>query len=101
MKVSFHPRAREDLDEAVRYYEGKRPGLGLELRIEVERTVERIVEYPESGTPRPPQCRRLRTRRFPYGVVYRARGNEILVVAIAHLHREPGWWQARVKDRGG
>ena len=100
MNVTFHPGARADLDEAVAYYEGEQPGLGGELQAEVEHAVQRILKYPESGTRRPRQCRRLRTGRFPYGVVYRARSDEVLVVAIMHLHREPGWWQYRLAGNG-
>jgi hypothetical protein len=34
-------------------------------------------------------------RRFPYGVVYQILESEILVVAITHLHRRPGYWRDR------
>jgi ParE toxin of type II toxin-antitoxin system, parDE len=40
---------------------------------------------------------RLRTvGRFPYRVYYRARRDEILVVALGHRHRRPGYWRSRV-----
>lgn len=38
----------------------------------------------------------LQMQRFPYGVIYEPAVTEIIVVAIAHLHREPGYWQGRV-----
>ena len=34
--------------------------------------------------------------RFPYRVYYRARRDEILVVAVGHRHRRPGYWRSRV-----
>ena len=46
MKVQFHPRAQDKLDEAVNYYEGFEPNLGLEFAEEVCAAVERIAEYP-------------------------------------------------------
>lgn len=35
------------------------------------------------------------TRRFPYKVVYRLRKTDVVIVAIAHESREPGYWQYR------
>ena len=33
--------------------------------------------------------------RTPYGIIYQARENYILIVAVAHLHRKPGYWKDR------
>jgi hypothetical protein len=38
-------------------------------------------------------------KRFPYGIVYQIRGDEISIVAVAHLHRQPGYWSERLKDQ--
>jgi hypothetical protein len=32
----------------------------------------------------------------PYGVIYNIDQDGILVVAVAHLHRRPAYWQNRV-----
>jgi len=42
-----------------------------------------------------PEIRRCRLRRFPYSVVYTQDGPDILVLAIAHQHRKPGYWKRR------
>ena len=39
--------------------------------------------------------RRRRMRRFPYMVVYRIEGGVVLVVAVAHERRTPGYWTER------
>jgi hypothetical protein len=33
--------------------------------------------------------------RFPYGVIYGLEGDTIIVVAVAHLHRQPRYWADR------
>ena len=33
--------------------------------------------------------------RFPYTIVYRVRDQDIVIVAIAHHSREPGYWRHR------
>ena len=96
MNVRFLEAARDDLRDAVAFYEAERPGLGAELVKEVRSAVERITKLPEAWQPLSPNTRRCRTQRFPYGVIYRVMGDEILIAAVAHLHREPGYWMDRL-----
>lgn len=96
MNVRFLEAARNDLREAIRSYNEQRPGLGRDLRDEVNATIERIIRLPEAWRPLSKNTRRCRTHRFPYGVIYQLRSDEILIVAIAHLHREPGYWVDRL-----
>ncbi|WP_407936397.1 hypothetical protein [Limnochorda pilosa] len=39
--------------------------------------------------------RRVLVRGFPYQVVYHLRPDEIVIVAVAHLKRRPGYWRNR------
>jgi len=43
-----------------------------------------------------PQIRRCRLHRFPYSVIYTQDGADILVLAVAHQHRKPGYWRKRL-----
>jgi NAD(P)-dependent dehydrogenase (short-subunit alcohol dehydrogenase family) len=45
MTFSFHPRAEQELDKAVRYYEECSSGLGLEFAEEVYAAIARIIAY--------------------------------------------------------
>lgn len=89
--------ASAEFSEAVRWYETRRSGLGGEFFDAVVATVALIEANPEIGTilSRDGQTRRLLVARFPYQVVYRFRRTEIVVVAIAHLKRRPGYWKNR------
>lgn len=33
--------------------------------------------------------------RYPYGIIYRVDGAEILIVALAHTSRQPEYWRGR------
>ena len=33
--------------------------------------------------------------RFPFGIIYRVHLNRIVVIAVAHAKRRPGYWQNR------
>lgn len=90
------PAARKEFAAAVRWYEEQRPGLGAEFFDSVVHAISLIQAQPEIGTPDPDQrTRRVLLQRFPYQVVYRLRAGEIVILAIAHLKRRPGYWKKR------
>jgi plasmid stabilization system protein ParE len=95
MKVRLLPEARDDLRQAVQLYNSRRPGLGSELAEEVRSAMERIKAFPEAWQLLDENTRRCRTQRFPYGLIYQWRQNEIIILAVAHLHQEPGSWRDR------
>ncbi len=92
--------AAAELSEAVRWYETRRPGLGGELLEAVARALDMLAESAELGSPVPAvasgRLRRLMVQRFPYQIIYELRSSEIVVIAIAHLKRHPGYWKTRV-----
>ncbi len=34
-------------------------------------------------------------RRFPYSIYYRMEGNEVVVLGVLHIRRDPKEWQSR------
>jgi plasmid stabilization system protein ParE len=74
------------------YFGELRPGLGGEFFDAVVQAISLIQEQPEIGTPsRDQRTRRVLVQRFPYQVVCRLAVDEIVIVAIAHLKRRPGY----------
>lgn len=98
MTIRFLAVAEAELAEAVDWYNEQSEGLGFQFAAEVRQTLARIVEHPAAWLPLTPATRRCRTRRFPYGVVYQVRGNELLIVAVMHLHRAPDHWRKHLGD---
>lgn len=97
MIFSFLAPAKNEFDEAIAYYEKQKPGLGWEFTQEVKATIQRIVNHPDAWAKLSDSVRRCRVKRFPYGVVYTRGGDGIIIVAIMHLHRKPGYWQDRIR----
>ena len=97
MKITFLKPAEQELSEAVEYYESQFPGLGFELFEEVWAAIERISQHPEAWQKLSRRTRRCQIKRFPYGVIYQFRKKEaeIIIVAVAHLHRKPDFWRNR------
>ena len=78
--------------EAARAYEQRREGFGFRFIRMVEEVCDKIGEFPEAGGPLGRMERKRRVPRFPYDVVYRITGDQILVLAIKHHRRKPGYW---------
>ena len=96
MKIKFLEIAQVELDDAIKYYNYEIPGLGDAFLTEILEVLSRVSKYPEAWHQCSKRTRRCQTRRFPYGIIYQIREHEILVVAIANLHRKPDYWKDRI-----
>jgi len=91
----FHSDAADELEEATVFYESRVAGLGKSFLAEVQRTVSLIERYPDAGAVISRNLRRVRLDRFPYSVVYRRTADAIVIIALAHQRRRPGYWRGR------
>ena len=95
MRYRFHPDAEAELNEAVDYYDGCEDGLGLEFGRVVYAAIQNICQYPLAWTPLSANTRRCLLNRFPYGLVYQLKGDDIIIIAVMQLNRKPGYWRKR------
>lgn len=101
-RALFEPEASAELEEAALWYEAQRSGLGLALLAAVDRAVEHLAAWPDSGIPVPGvpaslSVRQLPVSRFPYRIAYLVTPQELRVLAVAHDRRRPDYWHARTK----
>jgi mRNA-degrading endonuclease RelE of RelBE toxin-antitoxin system len=98
VNVDFHPAAERELLDAVQYYNDQRPDLGYEFAAEVEEAVNRVRAHPEgwAWVSERDDLRRCQTKRFPYRLIYQVQPNRVLILAVAHLKRRPGYWRDRL-----
>ncbi|WP_394829760.1 type II toxin-antitoxin system RelE/ParE family toxin [Pendulispora albinea] len=100
-RVRFHLAARLEAEAAARWYEERQPGLGDDFFVTVEDTIHAIADARNPGTVSPddPRARRVRLYRFPYFIVFMLRSaSEIVIVAVAHAKRRPGYWRERLRS---
>ena len=89
--------AREEFAAAVRWYEEQRPGLGADFFNRLTEATSLIEAQPHIGTFDPEtRTRRVLVHQFPYQVVYYVSDKEIVIVAVAHMKRRPGYWKDRI-----
>jgi plasmid stabilization system protein ParE len=96
MRLKLHPEARIDLKEGTAFYRHHSPLTAVAFAQEIARAVERVAEAPlryptgEHGT-----REFVLPWRFPYTVIYRIRESTVVIIAVAHHSREPGYWRHR------
>jgi plasmid stabilization system protein ParE len=96
-QLAIEPEAEADLDEAYRWYENQRSGLGGEFIACVDAAFERICETPELHAVVYKHVRQALIRRFPYVICYVFEEPWVSVVAVFHGHRDPAIWKLRVR----
>lgn len=94
-RIQSNELASAEFEAAVRWYEERRRGLGVEFFDAVSLTMALIAERPEIGTLISGSTRRVVVSRFPYQVVYHLSPADITIVAVAHLKRRPDYWKTR------
>jgi plasmid stabilization system protein ParE len=83
-RVSIRPKAKADLVRARDWYEDRCSGLGDELLVAVAETLVRLEAAPEQFPFYYRGFRRALTRRFPYKLFFRIKGDSVIVCRILH-----------------
>lgn len=97
--IDFLPEADQEMLEAARYYQSLSSGLGADYLDEVERAVQSLASSPQTWPVLEGHYRRRLVKRFPFGVIYRIEPDKILIVAVAHLRKKPGYWKNRIRTK--
>jgi plasmid stabilization system protein ParE len=92
----FLPPAEEEMIEASLFYEAVSPSLGHDFLDDVQRSINTLREHPRLGRADGRGLRRLLLHRFPFSLIYSVEPDAILVVAVAHYKRRPGYWKGRL-----
>lgn len=96
MSILWHDAAVRELEEAALYYNGIDEELGERFISTAEVAIAEIQARPVMRRKFDGEARKARLKRFPYAVVYWMDLTEIRIIAIMHLHREPGYWHGRL-----
>jgi toxin ParE1/3/4 len=96
MKFDFHPEALAEFQDAARRYRLNQEGTGLRFVASVEDAIDRILEAPLRWRILEDDVRRCLTRVFPYVVLYTVEPDFVLIIAVMHCHRKPGYWRERI-----
>jgi plasmid stabilization system protein ParE len=93
--VRFHPDAESEMIEAAAHYEAQQRDLGRRFLASVQDAANRVVLNPHLYPVVERDVRRCLTKTFPFGVLFRERPDQVVIMAVMHLHRDPDYWKSR------
>ncbi len=96
MNRILHPQTIIELRETAEWYEKIDPDLSEAFVLEFRNRADHILAQPFSFRIRDHGCRRINFHRFPYYLPYCIENDEIVILAIAHNARKPGYWKNRI-----
>ena len=95
MRLELGPAAEAEVREAYQYYWKVDKSAAARFMVSLDETIARISRLPTMSPTYLFGTHRLLRRRFPFAVIYRVDVERIVVVAVAHQKRRPGYWRHR------
>ena len=95
--VRFHPEAVREAIAAYDWYAARSLTAARGFRDELGHAVDTVGDDPERWPRYGDLARRYLFPRFPFSLIYRVRGKEVEVLAVAHGKRKPGYWRSRAQ----
>jgi plasmid stabilization system protein ParE len=99
-ELEYLEEALEEAEAAARWYAERSVSAAVGFSEEIEAAESAIMQFPDAWPPYDHGTRRFLLRRYPFSIVYRVESRRILIVAVAHGHRRPGYWKTRLSMPG-
>lgn len=94
-------RVHLEASEATAWYRTRSQDAARDFARAVRAGVQSIRERPAAWARwRASDVRRKILRRFPYSIFYIVENDAVVIVAIAHHKRRPGYWKPRLRRTG-
>jgi plasmid stabilization system protein ParE len=95
-EVEYLAQALEEAEAAARWYNERSAVAAAGFSDEIDQAESAITRLPEAWPQFDHHTRRYLLRRYPFSIIYRIESRRILIVAVAHGHRRPGYWKSRL-----
>lgn len=98
--LEYLEEALAEAEEAARWYAGRSASAAAGFCEEIDAAESAITDFPEAWPPFDHGTRRYLLRRYPFSIIYRVESPRVLIVAVAHGRRRPGYWKSRLRMPG-
>jgi len=95
MRIDFHPDATAELEASADWYAERSPSSSRNFLVAIDVALASIAQDPKRLFRVDEHHQACGVVKFPFQIVYRHEPNRILIVAIAHAKRRPGYWRDR------
>jgi toxin ParE1/3/4 len=96
--VRIRSEAQAEIEEAFEQYRAESRELAERFLTEISTSLHLIRLHPSLYPMSTRNTRRRVLHTFPYLVIYQEKQDVILVVAVAHAKRRPGYWARRLRQ---
>jgi plasmid stabilization system protein ParE len=93
--IRFHREADQELGEVLDWYYERSEAAAQAFALEIDHALRTIRQAPLRWPTALRGARAFVLDRFPYTVFYRVGADNVLITAIAHQSRRPGYWRHR------
>jgi plasmid stabilization system protein ParE len=94
-ELEYLEQALVEAEAAARWYADRSPRAAARFSEELDEAESAILDHPHAWLPDDGGTRRYLLRRFPFSVVYRVEASRVVILAVAHARRRPGYWRHR------
>ena len=94
--LRFHPQAEQEYLTALSWYQERSLTAAMSLEGAFDQALERIREAAYRWPIYFKDFRKYTLRQFPFSIVYQDFSSELVVFAVAHGRRQPGYWRDRM-----
>ena len=95
MRVYYHAAARAEGLAAAEWFGAQQQDLQTRFLAQWKNAENRMAASPQIHRCFEGELRKCRFEVFPYALVFRIREGDLQVLAVMHMSRRPGYWQAR------
>ncbi len=93
--LEFHLEAEQEYLSALAWYQERSPTGAINFENAFERAIRIIIEAPHRWPIYLAGCKRYALHQFPF-IIVSTLGSHLVVLAVAHGHRRPGYWMNRI-----
>ena len=97
MRFLWNDEALSEYEYAAEYFGQQEPGLDERFAECIESAIESVCSAPKVWPVIEDDVRRRVTHTFPYSIVYLEIERLVVIIAVMHHSREPGYWRKRLE----
>ncbi len=95
LPIDYLAGARRDFDESFNWYAARSTQAAQRFVAALDVALTKVAANPLRFATPDGVHRECPVKKFPFRIVYRPLTDRVLVVAIAHAKRRPGYWRNR------
>ena len=96
LRIELREGAKDDFNESFDWYAERSHAAAIAFATALEEGFDQILATPDRFPRTNRGCQYFPLSRYPFRVIFRQEANRLVIVAIAHAKRRPGYWHKRV-----